>query len=88
MTFQVKAPRSTQKRVKLTSSHLLFQVKIHVTDLQLLCVLLFSFVYFIVYAVHEGVSDILMQERKLSVGTVNPYKRLHGEICLSVSPGP
>lgn len=85
MTFQVKA----QKRVKLTSSHLLFQVKIHVTNLQLVCPsILFSFVYFIVYAEHEGVSDILMQERKLSVATVNPYKRLHGGICLSVSPGP
>lgn len=77
MAFQVKTPRGTHKPVKLTSCHLSFQVKIDVTDLQLLCVLVCSFVYFIVYTVHEGVSDILVQVRELSAGTANPYKRLH-----------
>lgn len=85
MPFQVKTPRGTHKRVKLTSCHLLFQVKIEVTDLQLLCVLVCSFIYFIVYTVHEGVSDILVQVRELSAGTANPYKRLHAWGQMSVN---
>lgn len=75
------------KGVKLTSSYLSFQVKIHVTDVQLLCIPLRSFIHFIIYT-DGGVSKILVKVTKLFAGIVNPYKRLHGGGCLQISPGP